>query len=123
LPARRFEQAIKAALADAGRNSALLEECLRQAECETEEALKSPRARRTALGAGIRRVTQETGRLISAQVPIQGPRDLKQECLKLDERKRQLKTEIHNLNIETNRKAQQVADRDTIRGSLLDFAA
>jgi site-specific DNA recombinase len=122
LPARRFEQAVKDALADLASRRAILEECVRQANVEADARLAPLHERRDKLTGELARLTREIRRLIEVfKRSDRVPADLKRECLELDEQKRRAQTELEKVSIDIGRTGQQALDLEIIQRSLQDF--
>jgi site-specific DNA recombinase len=122
LPARRFEQAVKDALAELASRRAILEECVRQANVEADARLAPLRDRQDKLTGELSRLTKEIRRLIEVfKTADRVPADLKRECVELDEQKQRVQTELEKVQIEMGRTTQQVLDLDIIQRSLQDF--
>lgn len=122
LPARQFEAVVVEALSDLGRNPALLEECVRQANEEAEAALGPLQERKEGYEQRLAVLAQEICRLIEVlKSRDDAPDDLKAQLLRLDGEKQELKKEIEKIGIDISRRRRHVIDLDIIQQSLRDF--
>lgn len=112
VPASKFEQVVKAALCDLGKNPAILQECVRQANQEAGASLEPLYEQRDAHEEQLARVTGEIKRLSDVfKTQDNAPEDLKRECLELDCKKQHLKTQI-----ELNRRRRAGLKGDSLLG-------